>query len=286
VQRIAIIGLGAMGMGMATRILNAGFPLTVYNRTADRAASLQTAGAQVASSPEDAVRAADVVISMVADDAASRHVWLEKDGILRALKPGAVAVECSTLSTSWIQELSLEVKKRECEFLDAPVTGSKMQAASGELLFLVGGETSTLERVRLVLKAMSRNIVHIGPVGSGALIKLINNYLCGVQAASLAEAMALIERSGLDRERALEILNNGAPGSPLINTLSKRMTSRNYEVNFLLRLMQKDLNYATNEAEAKGVRFNLGPAAAKVFEHARENGWGEKDFSAVVEALR
>ncbi len=285
-QRIAVIGLGAMGMGMATRILKAGFPLIVYNRTAERAAALQTAGAEVASSPGGAAQAADVVIAMVADDAASRHVWLENEGILRTLKPGAIAVECSTLSTAWIHELSQEVSKHKCEFLDAPVTGSKVQAASGELLFLVGGEASTLERVRSVLKVMSRNIVHIGPVGSGALIKLINNYLCGVQAASLAEAMALIEHSELDRERALEILNNGAPGSPLINTLSKRMTSRNYEVNFLLRLMQKDLNYATHEAEAHGVRFNIGPAAVKVFERARESGWGEKDFSAVVEALR
>lgn len=285
-QRIAVIGLGAMGVGMAMRILKAGFPLTVYNRTAQRAAALQAAGAQVASSPADAAQVADVVISMVADDAASRHVWVEDDGVLRTLNPGAVAVECSTLSTAWVHEWAQEVKKRKCDFLDAPVTGSKMHAASGELLFLVGGEATTLERVKPVLKAMSRNIMHIGPVGSGALIKLINNYLCGVQAASLAEAMALIERSGLERERVLEVLNNGAPGSPLINTLSKRMTSRNYDVNFLLRLMQKDLNYATHEAEAHGLRFNMGSAAEKVFEHARERGWGEKDFSAVVEGLR
>ena len=285
-QRTALIGLGAMGFGMATQILKSGFPLTVYNRTAERAVALQAAGAQLASSPANAAQAADVVISMVADDAASRHVWLGDDGILRTVKSGAVAVECSTLSTAWIRELSQKVETRGCDFLDAPVTGSKMQAASGELLFLVGGGAATLERARPVLKAMSRSIVHIGPVGSGALIKLINNYLCGVQAASLAEAMALIERSGLDRDRALQILNSGAPGSPLINTLSKRMTSANYEVNFLLRLMQKDLNYAMHEAETRGLRFEVGAAAEKVFDHARERGWGERDFSAVVEALR
>ena len=285
-QRTALIGLGAMGFGMATQILKSGFPLTVYNRTAERAVALQAAGAQLASSPANAAQTAEVVISMVADDAASRHVWLGDDGILRTVKSGAVAVECSTLSTAWIRELSQKVETRGCDFLDAPVTGSKMQAACGELLFLVGGGAATLERARPVLKAMSRSIVHIGPVGSGALIKLINNYLCGVQAASLAEAMALIERSGLDRDRALQILNNGAPGSPLINTLSKRMTSANYEVNFLLRLMQKDLNYAMHEAETRGLPFEVGAAAEKVFDHARERGWGERDFSAVVEALR
>lgn len=275
-----------MGLGMATQILNAGFPLTVFNRTEERAAALKAAGAQVATSPAQAASSADVVISMVADDAASRHVWCEDSGILSTLKPGAIAVECSTLSTAWIRKLAHEVQNRKCEFLDAPVTGSKTQAASGELQFLVGGDAATLERVRPVLKVMSRNIVHIGPVGSGALIKLINNYLCGVQAASLAEAVALIERSGLDRERALEILNNGAPGSPLVKTLSARMTSRSYEVNFLLRLMKKDLEYATREAEAHGVRFGMGVAAASIFDHAQQQGWGEKDFSALVEALR
>ena len=275
-----------MGSGMATQILKAGFPLAVYNRTADRAAALQAAGAHVGSSPAEAARSADAVISMVADDAASRHVWLDDNGILSGLKPGAIAVECSTLSTAWVRELAREVEKRKCEFLDAPVTGSKTHAASGELQFLVGGDATVLERVRPVLKVMSRNIVHIGPIGSGALVKLINNYLCGVQAASLAEAMALIERSGLNRDRALEILNNGAPGSPLVKTLSARMTSRNYDVNFLLRLMQKDLNYATQEAEEHGLDFNLGPAAVKLFEQACKSGWSEKDFSAVVEALR
>lgn len=275
-----------MGFGMATQILKAGFPLAVYNRTAERAGALQTAGAQVASSPAEAVRSADVVISMVADDAASRHVWCGDNSILAALKSGAIAVECSTLSTAWVRELAHEVQKRKCEFLDAPVTGSKIQAAAGELQFLVGGDAAVLDRVRPVLKIMSRNIVHIGPIGSGALIKLINNYLCGVQAASLAEAMALIERSGLDRERALEILNSGAPGSPLIKTLSARMTSRTYDVNFLLRLMQKDLNYATQEGEGHGLNFNMGPAAVKIFEQACKSGWGEQDFSAVVEALR
>lgn len=275
-----------MGFGMATQLIKAGFPLTVYNRTAERAAPLQKAGAQLAASPADAAKSADVVISMVADDAASRRVWSEDNGIVSTLKPGTIAVECSTLSTAWIRKLAQEVQKRKCEFLDAPVTGSKTQAASGELQFLVGGDAAVLERVRPLLKVMSRNIVHIGPVGSGALIKLINNYLCGVQAASLAEAVVLIERSGLDRERALEILNSGAPGSPLVKTLSTRMTSRNYEVNFLLRLMQKDLNYATQEADQYGVRFNMGLAAAKIFEHASKFDWGEKDFSAVVEALR
>lgn len=285
-QRTAIIGLGAIGFGMATQLLKAGFPLAVYNRTAERAIPLRASGAEIASTPKEAAADADVVISIVADDVASRQVWLSADGILGALKPGAIAIECSTLSVAWVRELAAKVTGSGCEFLDAPVTGSKTHAAAGELQFLVGGDAATVERARPVLKAMSRNIVHMGAAGCGAMIKLVNNYLCGVQAASLAEAVSLIERSGLDRERSLEILNNGAPGSPLIKTLSARMTSRNYDVNFLLRLMKKDLEYAGREAEAHDLHFKMGTAAASIFEQAQRQGWGEKDFSAVVETSR
>jgi 3-hydroxyisobutyrate dehydrogenase len=133
---------------------------------------------------------------------------------------------------------------------------------------------------------MSRNIINIGPPGSGALLKLINNYLCGVQAASLAEGLALIERSGLNRESALDVLTNGAPGSPLIKALSARMTARTYDVNFKLDLMLKDLEYAGKEASDRAIDFDTGRAAERLFRQAQQRGWGQKDFSSVVEGLR
>ncbi|HEU5235032.1 MAG TPA: NAD(P)-dependent oxidoreductase [Terriglobales bacterium] len=285
-EQIGFIGLGIMGSGMASRLLKAGYPVKVYNRTLSRAAPLQNMDAHVAATPAEAARASDVVISMVADDAASRSVWLGENGILSSIKPGAVALECSTLSPKWIRELAQAAKERGCEFLDAPVTGSKSQATAGELQFLIGGHAAAVERIRPVLSVMSRNVIHLGDNGSGALLKLINNYLCGVQVASLAEALAAIEHSGLNRERALEMLNKGAPGSPLINALSARMVSRSYDVNFVLHLMEKDLTYAISEARNHGVQFETGRAALKLFELARARGWGEQDFSAVVEALR
>jgi 3-hydroxyisobutyrate dehydrogenase len=223
---------------------------------------------------------------MVADDNVSRAVWLGENGALRGAKPGAIAVDCSTLSPDWICELEQAAREHGCEFLDACVTGSKPHAASGELLFLVGGDASALERARPVLKAMSRDIVHLGPTGSGTLLKLMNNYLCAVQAASLAEAVSVIERSGLHRDKALEVLKNGAPGSPLIKTVSERMATRNYDVNFMLHLMRKDLSYASAAARKHGVEFQTGAGALKLFERADEMGWGQKDFSSVVEALR
>jgi 3-hydroxyisobutyrate dehydrogenase len=283
---IALLGLGIMGSGMARRLLGAGFPLTVYNRNAARAEPLAAAGARSARSPREAAADADTIISMVADDAASRAVWLGENGALAGAKSGAALIECSTVSVGWINELAAAAKARGCELIDAPVTGSKVQAASGELNFLAGGAAAALETVRPILSAMGRSIIHIGPTGSGALLKLINNFLCGVQAASLAEAMALIERSGLDRGRALEMLLNGAGGSLLLKTLAPRMTSRDYTPNFLLALMAKDLTYALQEGSRHALRFETAAAALEVFKKAIASGYGEKDFSAIIEPLR
>jgi 3-hydroxyisobutyrate dehydrogenase len=271
---------------MGGRLLGAGFPLTVYNRTPERAAELVKHGARLVASPSEAAADADVVIAMVSDDKVSRDVWLGENGALKSAKPGAVCIDCSTLSPGWTRELAAEAKKHGCEFLDAPVTGTKPHAASGELLFLVGGSAEALEKARPALTVMSRKIVHMGPSGSGALMKLINNFVCGVQLASLAEAMVLIERSGLNRDSALDILNNGAPGSPLVKTLSARMVNKEYAVNFVLNLMEKDLTYARNEGREHDLNLKTASAAIELFEEARLRGWGDKDFSSVVEGIR
>lgn len=285
-QQIALIGLGTMGIGMGGRLLQAGFPLKVYNRTPQRASELVAKGAVLASSPADAAANADVIIAIVSDDAASREIWLGDKGALSTARPGTVVIDSSTISPSWAREFAEAAKKKGCTPLDAPVTGSKPHAASGELIFLVGGDAAALEKARPALAAMSRKIIHMGPNGSGALMKLINNFLAGVQAASLGEAIALIERSGINRDAALDILYNGAPGSPLIKTLGSRMISRDYAVNFFLHLMEKDLTYAGAEAREHGLQLKTAAAAASLYEEAKKRGWGEKDFSSVVEAAR
>lgn len=285
-HRVALIGLGLMGSGMAGRLLGAKFPLAIYNRNRDKAAPFEKAGAFVAGSPREAAARADVVVSIVADDAASRSVWFGEHGALAGAAPGTVLVESSTLSVGWVKELASGAASRQCELLDAPVTGSKPQAAAGELLFLVGGSAAALETVRPVLAAMSRGLIHLGATGSGALLKLINNFMCGVQAASLAEATALISRSGLDRAKALEILMNGAPGSPLLKTLNARASAGDLTPNFELRLMAKDLAYAGQEGDRNDVKLETAAAALGVFQRAIAAGYGEKDFSSVIEALQ
>lgn len=282
---IAFLGLGVMGGGMAARLFSAGFPVSVWNRSAERAQPLGDAGARVAASPREAATGADVIISMVADDAAARSVWMGDDGALAGAKEGSILIESSTVSPEWIAELATAAQAQHCVVLDAPVTGSRVQAASGELLFLVGGGSAAVDRVRPVLAPMSRDVLHVGPLGSGARLKLINNFICGAQAAALAEGIALAEKSGLNLDAALTVLQNGAPGSPLVKAVSTRMASRDYTVFFKLALMRKDLDYAANEAASHGLDLTTAKNARALFDRAIEK-WGESDFSAVIESLR
>ena len=284
-KRIAFLGLGVMGTGMAGRLLDAGFPLTVWNRNAARTELLRSRGSAVARSAREAAAGADVVIAMVADDNASRAVWTGPDGALGGLDDGAVAIECSTLSPEWVTDLAAQVAARGASFLDAPVTGSKPQAVSGEVLFLVGGDPAVLDSVRDVLRPMSRDVAHMGPTGSGARMKLVNNFMSAVQAVSLGEALALSQASGLDPVAVMHVIANGAPGSPLVKTVGARMMAHDYAVNFLLRLMRKDVGYAADEARRHGVELRTADAARTRFDQAIAAGWAESDFAAVAEAI-
>jgi 3-hydroxyisobutyrate dehydrogenase len=284
--RIAFLGLGIMGGGMAGRLLDAGFPLTVYNRSAARAHALEARGAVVADSPRTAASEADIVFSMVADDAASRAMWDGERGALGGARPGAIIVECSTLTVDRVRELAAAAAGSGHTFIDAPVTGSKMQAAGGELLFLVGAEDDGLARIRPALEAMGKTIIHLGPVGSGALVKLINNFLCGVQAASLAEAIAVIERSELDRDRTVQAIVNGSPGSPVMKTLASRILADDFSPNFYLHLLVKDMGYAIAEGESRGVPMKTAATALDVLRAAMAQGHGDHDMAAVVQQFR
>ena len=202
------------------------------------------------------------------------------------MEKDTIAIESSTLSPGWVASLNDKAKRRGVRFIDAPVTGSRTQADAGQLVFLAGGDAEALEQATPVLQTMGKQVLHLGPVGSGAQLKLINNFLCGVQVASFAEGLAWIERTGLDRDMALGFLKAAAPGSGIVNTMSERMTERTYPVNFLLRLMAKDLRYALAAASEFNVPLTTAANAEKLFEKAQEQGHGEQDMSAVIEVLR
>jgi 3-hydroxyisobutyrate dehydrogenase len=283
---VAILGMGTMGSGMAHRLLNHNGKVTIYARKPEKRQEFENAGATTADAPAKAAANADVVITIVSDDAASREVWLGPNGALSGVKPGTVSLECSTISPDWAVELGKYFAEKHRGFLDAPVTGSKPQAAAGELTFLVGGDADALKKAEPVLKILGRNIAHLGPLGSGARMKLINNMLCAVQAAGLAEALALAEKSGLAIDSVMDILTNGAPGSPMVKTLSKRMIDRNYDVNFYLHLMAKDVRYAIQLSKTVGASHQAADVALDLLKKAGDKGWSDKDFSSLIEPLR
>jgi 3-hydroxyisobutyrate dehydrogenase len=283
---VAFLGLGAMGAGMASRLLDAGSPLTVYNRSPERAEAFRHKGARIATTPKEAAAGARIIIAMVADDAASRALWLGPTGALAGAGTDTLLIECSTLSVSWIRELGTLAARQNLELLDAPVTGSKPQAAAGELVFLVGGASEALELARPLLSVMGRDVIHLGPLGSGALMKLINNFVCGTQLAAIAEAIAMIERGQLDNAKAISVLASGAPGSPMVKTLTARMASRDYTPNFALRLMAKDLSYAIAEAHRGSLDLSTAKCALEKLNQAIAAGYGDRDISSVVELAR
>src|SRR5271166_1580713 len=278
---VAILGLGIMGSGMAHRLLSANFPLAVYNRNREKCIPFGSAGAFVADSPREAASRSQIVLSMVADDVASRGVWIGEQGALNGAPAGSVLIESSTLSGDWIQELASKAAERSCQFLDAPVTGTKPHAASGELVFLVGGSVEALNAARPIFSALGRDTVHLGPTGSGALMKLVNNFVCGVQAASFAEAVSMVDAGGLDRAKAMSILTGGAPGSGIVKRVAERIAAKDFTPNFALRWMAKDIAYAIDDASKSGISLQTAAAALALFQQAIAEGHGDEDFSAV-----
>ena len=269
--KVAFIGLGNMGHGMAGRYLEAGFDLAVWNRSKSKAEDLIARGARFAKSPADAADGADAVVTMVADDEASRAVWLAKDGAAAAMKAGALAIECSTVSHAHALDMARELRSHGLIYIDCPVTGLPEAAAAGKLTLLVGAEPADLEKARPYLAPIGSAIRHFGAVGSGTVFKLINNLMGAVQIASLAEGVAIAEHAGLDMNLVVEALSTGAVASPQVIRHSKRMAARDFSgASFTASLRHKDAAYAVKLAETLLADAPLlGRAAVEAYARAK-----------------
>jgi 3-hydroxyisobutyrate dehydrogenase len=285
VKKVTLIGLGSMGAGIAQNILRAGFDLTVYNRTVAKTEPLAKLGTKVSASPSEAARDAEVVLSMVADDTASREVWLEGKA-LHSARDGAILIEISTLSHTWALELARLAAQRGLAFLDAPVNGGPSMAMAGQLKTMVGGEADVLDRARPVLECFTEQITHMGPNGAGAMTKLINNMMSGVQIVALAEGLHMAERAGLNLDQVISVVSNAGPASPIVKMKAPLMAARNYgEPSFLLRHIRKDVTYALRLAEELDAPLTTGNAARELYRIAGKLGYDDADFAAVFEAL-
>jgi 3-hydroxyisobutyrate dehydrogenase len=269
--KIAFIGLGRMGHGMAGRYLAGGFSVSVWNRSSRKAEDLLARGARWAVSPAEAADGADAVVTMVADDEASRAVWLGRDGAGVTAKAGALAIECSTISYRHALDLARELRGRGLTYIDSPVTGLPDAAASGQLTLLVGAEPADLERARPYLLPLSTTIRHFGAVGSGTVYKLVNNLMGAIQIAGLAEGLAIAEQAGLDMELVLEAVEAGVAASPRVIRHSRRMVARHFEgATFSAALRHKDAAYAVALAESLlGEAPLMGRAAVEAYRRAK-----------------
>jgi 3-hydroxyisobutyrate dehydrogenase-like beta-hydroxyacid dehydrogenase len=270
--RVAFIGLGRMGHGMAGRYLDAGFTVAVWNRSKAKAEDLIARGAHWATSPEDAAIDADAVVTMVADDEASRRVWLGEDGAAANMKAGTLAIECSTLSHAHALGMARELSGRGLIYIDCPVTGLPSAAAEGKLTLLVGADPADLEKAQPFLKPLSTSIRHFGVVGTGTVFKLVNNLLGAVQIASLAEGIAIAEQAGLDMNLVAEALSTGAVASPQVIRHSKRMVARDFsDATFTTALRHKDAAYAVALADTLIPSVPVSRAAVEAYQRAKDH---------------
>jgi 3-hydroxyisobutyrate dehydrogenase len=281
--KVAFIGLGNMGHGMAGRYLEAGFDVAVWNRNKAKAEDLIAGGARFAQSPADAADGADAVVTMVADDEASRRVWLGKDGAATNMKPGSLAIECSTVSHQHALDMARELRGRGLVYLDCPVTGLPEAAAAGKLTLLVGADAADLEKARPYLAPLSTTVRHFGAVGSGTVFKLINNLIGAVQIASLAEGVAIAEQAGLDMKLVGEALATGAVASPQVIRHSKRMIARDFSgASFTSALRHKDAAYAVALAESLLPGVPVSRAALAAYDRAKAHAPDDDEGSMIA----
>lgn len=284
-SRIAFLGLGAMGARMATRLLAAGHQVTVWNRTAERAAPLVDQGAGLAATPREAAQGAEAVIAMVRDDAASRSVWCDPEtGAAEGMAADALAIECSTLTVDWTRQLGAELSSRGLRVLDAPLAGSRPQAEGGQLIFFAGGASAALKEARPLLLAMGSAVHHAGEaVGSGMAVKLMVNALFGLQVAAVAELLALGEALGVPRQRGAEILGETPVLSPAAKGAAAAVVAGAFAPMFPIDLVEKDFGYVTATAAAAGAAVPLSEAARSVYAKAKAASYGGDNITGVAQ---
>jgi 3-hydroxyisobutyrate dehydrogenase-like beta-hydroxyacid dehydrogenase len=284
---VGFAGLGRMGAPMARRVLDAGFALTVWNRSAGRAAELAAAGAGVADSPRALAESSEVVVTMVADADALADVLHGDDGLLAGLAGGAVVIDMSTIGAAAAASFAAEVAERGGHWLDAPVSGSTALAQQGTLTTMVGGDAEVLERVRPVLEAMTQKLFHIGPAGTGAAMKVVLQSVLVQLNEAVAEGLVLAERAGIERASAYDVFAGGVVGAPFVQYKRAAFVEpEQTPVAFTVALMRKDLRLVLALAESVALELPGLRTADEVLARAEEAGLRDADFSRVADVLR
>jgi 3-hydroxyisobutyrate dehydrogenase-like beta-hydroxyacid dehydrogenase len=286
IERVAFCGLGIMGGPMAASLRRAGFELSVWTRTAQKAASFAAEhGARAAATPAEAAAGSQAVVTMVPDSPEVESTLVGPDGAAGALGTGGLAIDMSTIAPTAAKALGERLAEGGIDFLEAPVSGSRPKAEDGTLTIMAGGERHAFERALPLLEAMGERIVHVGPQGHGQLAKLLTNTMGAVNAAALAEAVLTVKRAGVDPDAFLEVAAGSAGASTVLALKGRPMFDENFEPLFKLEHMLKDLRHCLDEARALGVELRLGAVAEGLYARAAREGHGEEDFAAVITAV-
>jgi 3-hydroxyisobutyrate dehydrogenase len=278
---VAFIGLGAMGSRMAMNLHAAGHSLRVFNRNKEKTRQFADKGIEVRDSPAAAAKGAEFVCSIVSDDIATREVMLGADGIVGAAAPGTIILDSSTNTPAMSREVAKAAAAKGVVYLDAPVSGSIMQAQGKELVILVGGDKAAFDKAQPVLLAMGRMVRRIGDTGAGATLKLINNMLSASLIAAVAEAAQAAEAANLDIAATIEVLGEGAAGSRVMKTKLPKMLKRDFSPQFQLELMDKDLRYFLSLAQELDRPVPIAALVRSQFHAARRAQLGKLDSCAV-----
>jgi 3-hydroxyisobutyrate dehydrogenase len=287
--KIAFLGAGMMGQPIVRNFLRGGHEVTVYNRTLEKARPLEALGAQLAATAKEAAAGADVILSSLTNDDASRVTWNGPDGALQAeLKPGAYAIEMSTVSLIWVSELNELATARGLHFLDCPVAGRPDVAESGQLKVFAGGSAEDVDALRPVLDSISKSVMHVGGVGKGITFKLIYNTMGAIHVAACAEGMQACEAAGIDIAVAAEGFSTGATGSPHVIRHARYMAENKHEdpVQFSGSMRIKDVAYGIQLIEDVGGQSVIGHATQHVFEQMVAHGMGDLNDSELIDTLR
>jgi 3-hydroxyisobutyrate dehydrogenase-like beta-hydroxyacid dehydrogenase len=285
-ERIGFLGLGIMGSRMAARLAGAGFPLTVWTHSPGKAAkwAAEHEPAVAADTPAAVARASDIVVSMVVDGAQVASVLLGEGGVVESAREGLLCVDMSTIAPADSRRIAAALGERGVRMLDAPVTGSSPRAEAGTLTIMAGGAAEDFARARALFEAMGEVIVHVGELGQGEMLKLINNSLGAANAAALAEALLLARATGVDLDAFVQVTSAGSGASAQLTLKSTPMREHDFTTLFKTEHMLKDVRLCLEEAQAAGIPFPSAAHARDLLTATLGRGHGEDDYAAIIEA--
>jgi 3-hydroxyisobutyrate dehydrogenase len=281
-MRVGFIGLGIMGRPMAQNLLNAGFSLIVFNRTRSRCQPLVQAGAMEVVSCAAVARQSDVIITVVSDTPDVEQVLFGSDGVWDGLTPGKIVIDMSTISPEATERFASKLREKECELLDAPISGGQKGAIEGTLTIMVGGDQRTFINCRPILEAMGKKIVYMGKSGHGQRTKMVNQVVAALTILAMTEGLQLAEKAGLDLSRVIEVVSSGAAGSWMLTNLAPRVLLKDFAPGFMIKLQQKDLRLVRELIKNLGGTFPGAELAYSLFTEATDKGLGEQGTQGLI----